>query len=77
MKQSTFLIVYQDSPRGHTYHFGPFVDRDHAQRFSDDLPTPQQGGVKGFRVTQPFTHLEADMASAVILAEREKLQTTA
>lgn len=73
MKQSTYLLVYKDGPKAHEMYFGPFTDRNHVQRFADDLPTPLPGGFKKYTVTQPFTHNEADMVTSVIQANREKL----
>ena len=70
MKQSTYMVVYRDSPTDHVRLFGPFVASEVAIRFKDDLPTPLPGGSKSVKVTEPFTHDEADLVTDLIKVGR-------
>lgn len=70
MKQSQYLVAYKDNPKAHTRYFGPFVSIEVAQRFLKELPEPQPGGGKGYRLTQPFTANDANIVNDLIMIER-------
>lgn len=72
MKASAYLVAYKDSPKSHTRYFGPFVSIEVATRFMDELPHPQPGGAKDYRVTQPFTVHDTSIIHDLIMGERER-----
>lgn len=72
MKISQYLVAYKDSPKSHTRYFGPFVSIEVATRFLDELPEPQPGGAKDYRVTQPFTANDTTIIRDLIMDERER-----
>lgn len=72
MKQTSHLVIYKDGPRSDTMIFGPFVNRSMAESFSNDLPVPQQGGFRKYRITQPFTHSEARLVRDMIELDRRR-----
>lgn len=72
MKQTSHLVIYKDGPKSDTMIFGPFINRSMAESFSNDLPIPQEGGFRKYRITQPFTHSEARLVRDMIELDRRR-----
>lgn len=60
VKQPVYLVVYRDGPKAQNLYFGPFVNERIASEFMDELPAPLPGGIKTTRLTQPYSHTEAE-----------------
>ena len=72
MKPTQYLVYYKDSPKAVGRYFGPFASIEIANRFLDELPTPLEGGSKGYRLTQPFTSSDTSIIRDLLSQEREK-----
>lgn len=73
MKQTSYLVIYKDSPKAHARYFGPFVSIDVATVFMDELPEPLKGGYKDYRITQPFTASDTAIIRDLLASERQQL----
>lgn len=68
--QNRYIVIYKDSPKVRSMHYGPFVSPALAESFMNELPEPLEGGMKMLRVLAPYTYFEHTIARDVILRKR-------
>lgn len=71
-KSTRYVVIYKDRARAPLKYFGPFVSFPIADRFREDLPEPQEGGLKVSRMLEMFGVNDESIARDLILLEREQ-----
>lgn len=70
MKQQTHMVYFKDARGTPSHFFGPFVSERLAYEFADELPEPQETGVKSVYPVSTYTFDEANLAAQEILSHR-------
>lgn len=68
-----FLVIYKDNGETRNRYYGPFASASIAQDFMNDLPKPALGGLKTFKMIEPYTSEEVKSAANSINNTQRKI----